>query len=389
MSINDGIIWVMVIIMIIGAFDKIIGNKLQLGKQFEEGLMAMGSLALSMAGIIVLAPKLSDWLSPVVVPLFEIVGADPAMFGGTLLANDMGGFFLAQQMTSDSEIVLFSGGILGAMMGATIVFSIPVGLGLIEVKDRPFLAQGILCGIITVPIGAMVGGLLMGMDFGKVVINLIPIIIVALFIALGLWRFPAKMISGFIIFGRVIVGIATIGLAIGGLEWLVGVQLFANQESLAVAFEIVGSIAITLAGAYGLVLIITKLFKKPLLSFGKLLGINEISAAGLIASLANNIAMFQTVKNMDDKGKVINIAFAVSASFAIGDHLGFTAGVAPEIIMPMIVGKVVGGLSAIAVAIYVTKNVSETSKLREEILIEDMPQPEVPQPDVPDSKATL
>jgi len=92
---------------------------------------------------------------------------------------------------------------------------------------------------------------------------------------------------------------------------------------------------------------------------------------------------------MDDKGKVINIAFAVSASFAIGDHLGFTAGVAPEIIMPMIVGKVVGGLSAIAVAIYVTKNVSETSKLREEILIEDMPQPEVPQPDVPDSKATL
>lgn len=365
MSINEIIIWIMAIIMVLGAIDRAIGNRFQLGQQFEEGLMAMGALALSMAGIIVLAPKLSDWLSPIVVPLFKLVGADPAMFAGTLLANDMGGFFLAQQMTTDPEIVLFSGGILGAMMGATIVFSIPVGLGIIDVKDRPFLAQGILCGIVTIPIGAIVAGLLMGMGFGKIIINLIPIILVALLIALGLWRFPTKMINGFIVFGKLIVAVATIGLAIGGLDWLVGLKLFENQESLAVAFETVGSIAITLAGAYGLVLIITKLFQKPLMRLGNLLGMNEVSAAGLIASLANNIAMFQTVKNMDNKGKVINIAFAVSASFAIGDHLGFTAGVAPEIIMPMIVGKLVGGISAIAVAIMITKSIKQEETVEE------------------------
>lgn len=367
MSINEIIIWIMAIIMVLGAIDRAIGDRFELGKQFEEGLLAMGALALSMAGIIVLAPKLSDWLSPIVVPLFELVGADPAMFAGTLLANDMGGFFLAQQMTADAEIVLFSGGILGAMMGATLVFSIPVGLGIIEVKDRPFLAQGILCGIVTIPVGAMVGGLLMGIGFGKILVNLIPIILVAILIALGLWRFPSKMINGFIVFGKLIVAVATIGLAIGGLEWLVGVKLFDNQESLAVAFETVGSIAITLAGAYGLVLIITKLFKKPLMKAGDLLGMNDIAAAGLIASLANNIAMFQSVKNMDNRGKVINIAFAVSASFAIGDHLGFTAGVAPEIIMPMIVGKLVGGFSAIAVAMLITKNIKKEVTSTEEV----------------------
>lgn len=357
MSINEIIVWIMVIIMIIGAIDKSIGNRIGLGEQFEEGILAMGSLALSMAGIIVLAPKLSDWLSPIVVPLYELVGADPAMFAGTLLANDMGGFFLAQQMTTDAEIVLFSGGILGAMMGATIVFSIPVGLGLIDIEDRPFLAQGILCGIVTIPIGATVSGILMGMNIGKIIVNLIPIFIVAVLIAVGLWKFASQMIKGFIIFGKIIVAVATIGLAIGALDWLVGVTLFENQESLSVAFETVGGIAITLAGAYGLVFIITKLFKKPLMSFGNILGINEVSAAGLIASLANNIAMFQTVKNMDNKGKVINIAFAVSASFAIGDHLGFTAGVAPEIILPMIVGKLTGGITAVLVAILITKNV--------------------------------
>lgn len=366
MSINEVIIWIMTIIMVLGALDKAFGNRFELGEQFEEGLMAMGALALSMAGIIVLAPKLSDWLSPIVVPLFKLVGADPAMFAGTLLANDMGGFFLAQQMSTDPEIVLFSGGILGAMMGATIVFSIPVGLGIIDVKDRPFLAQGILCGIVTVPIGATVSGLMMGISFGKIIINLVPIILVAVLIALGLWKFPTKMINGFIVFGKIIVAVATIGLAIGGIEWLVGVKLFENQDSLAVAFETVGSIAITLAGAYGLVLIITKLFRKPLMKAGNLLGMNEVSAAGLIASLANNIAMFQTVKNMDNRGKVINIAFAVSASFAIGDHLGFTAGVAPEIIMPMIVGKLVGGFSAIVVAMLITKNVKQPETMSEE-----------------------
>ena len=51
--------------------------------------------------------------------------------------------------------------------------------------------------------------------------------------------------------------------------------------------------------------------------------------------------MFQMLKDMDNRGKIINIAFAVSASFVLGDHLGFTAGVAKEMIFPMIVGKLV------------------------------------------------
>ena len=51
----------------------------------------MGSLALAMIGIICLAPVLANLLRPVVVPLYSLPGADPAMFAGTILANDMGG----------------------------------------------------------------------------------------------------------------------------------------------------------------------------------------------------------------------------------------------------------------------------------------------------------
>ena len=54
---------------------------------------------------------------------------------------------------------------------------------------------------------------------------------------------------------------------------------------------------------------------------GRWLGINDAAAAGLIASLANSIATFGMVKDMNRRGKVVNIAFAVSAAFVFGDHL--------------------------------------------------------------------
>ena len=116
-----------------------------------------------------------------------------------------------------------------------------------------------------------------------------------------------------------------------------------------------GTIAIVLAGAFPLVFVITKLLRKPLLSLGKALGINDTAAAGLIASLANSIATFGMVKDMNERGKVVNIAFAVSAAFVFGDHLGFTAGFAPEMLGAMITGKLVGGISAVALALLLTR----------------------------------
>ena len=117
----------------------------------------------------------------------------------------------------------------------------------------------------------------------------------------------------------------------------------------------VGDIAVVLAGAVPLVYVITKVFRKPLMKLGHLLGMNDMAAAGLVATLANNIPMFGMMKDMDHRGKVINVAFAVSAAFVFGDHLGFTAGFDSSMIFPMIVGKLVGGVSAVAVAMVLTR----------------------------------
>ena len=337
-----------------GAIDRIFGNRWGLGKEFEEGILAMGSLALAMVGIVCLAPVLASLLKPVIVPVFAFLGADPAMFAGTILACDMGGGALAVELAASPQAAMLGGVLTGSMLGATVVFTIPVAMGILEEKDRPVMAQGILCGIVTIPLGVLAGGLTAGFPIGMVLRNLIPIVIIAALIALGLWRAENAMVRGFEVFGKLVVAVVTVGLAAAIVEALTGFVIIPGMAPISDGFETVGTIAIVLAGAFPLVFVITKLLRKPLMAAGRWLGINDAAAAGLIASLANSIATFGMVKDMNRRGKVVNIAFAVSAAFVFGDHLGFTAGFAPEMIGPMIVGKLVGGVSAIAVAMWLT-----------------------------------
>ncbi len=355
MSFHEILIAVMAIFALLGAADRIFGNRWGLGKEFEEGILAMGSLALAMVGIVSLAPVLAAVLKPVVVPVYGFLGADPAMFAGTILANDMGGGPLAAQMTQDPQAAALGGVITGSMLGATIVFTIPVAMGILKESDRPAMAKGILCGIVTIPLGVLAGGLAAGFALRMVVRNLIPIVLIGGLIALGLWRAEEAMVKGFSVFGKVVVAVVTVGLAAALVEELTGFTVISGLAPISEGFATVGAIAIVLAGAFPLVFVLTKVLRRPLLAVGRKLGINDAAAAGLIASLANSIAMFGMVKDMNERGKVVNIAFAVSAAFVFGDHLGFTAGFAPEMIGPMILGKLTGGISAVALALWLTR----------------------------------
>ncbi|SJZ64618.1 ethanolamine transporter [Cetobacterium ceti] len=367
MGINEIIIYIMAFFMVVGAIDKCLGNKYGYGEKFEEGFVAMGALTLAMVGVISLAPVLADLLRPVVSPVYKILGADPSMFATTLLAEDMGGYPLAMQLAENPEAGRFAGLILGAMMGPTIVFTIPVALGIIEKKDREYLAKGVLAGMITIPLGCLVGGVVAGFDLKMILSNLLPIILFAIIISIGLWKWPDKMTHGFTIFGQGVVVIITIGLGAIVFETLTGIVVIPGMAPISEGIEVVGAIAMTLAGAFPLVHFITKVFNKPLLKMGEALGMNEKAAAGLVATLANSIPMFGLMKEMDKRGKILNVAFAVSAAFVFGDHLGFTAGVDKAMIFPMVVGKLVGGISAVVLAKFMYKNITEDENEETEI----------------------
>ena len=355
MSAHEVLIYIMAAFAVLGAVDRIFGNRIGIGKEFEEGILAMGALAMAMLGIIALAPVLANLLRPVVVPVYRFLGADPAMFAGTILACDMGGAPLAAELTTDRDAALLGGILAGSMLGATIVFTIPVAMGILRKEDQPAMAKGILAGIVTIPVGVFVGGLVAGIPVMKVLRNLVPIVVIALLIALGLWKAERWMVKGFAAFGKGVVAVITVGLAAAIVEELTGFVIIPGMAPLEEGFLTVGAIAIVLAGAFPLVWVVTRLLKKPLLRVGKWLGINDTAAGGLVATLANSIATFNMVGDMDNRGKVVNIAFAVSAAFVFGDHLGFTAGFAPEMLPAMIVGKLAGGVSAVFVALWLTK----------------------------------
>lgn len=349
------ILWIMAVFMVLGALDRIFGSRFGLGKQFEEGILAIGALALSMLGILALAPVLAKLLKPILVPVYGFLGADPAMFAGTILANDMGGAPLAYELAQTQEAAQFGGLIIGSMLGATVVFIIPVALGIIREEDRPALAKGVLAGVVTIPVGAFLGGLTAGFSVGMLLRNLVPIVLFATLIALGLWKFEKAMIRGFLGFGKGVLAVITVGLAAAVFSELTGVTLIPGMAPLSEGIEVVAQIGFVLAGAFPLVYGITKVFRKPLLKLGGLLGMNDIAAAGMVASLANVIPMFGMMKDMDRRGKVVNVAFAVSAAFVFGDHLGFTAGFDSSMLVPVIVAKLTGGAAAVLAALALTR----------------------------------
>ena len=68
MTLQSILLWAMAFGALIGGGDHLLGNRFGLGKRFEEAFQLLGPIALSMAGIICLAPLISSGLSGIIVP---------------------------------------------------------------------------------------------------------------------------------------------------------------------------------------------------------------------------------------------------------------------------------------------------------------------------------
>ncbi len=364
---NEVILYTIFTFAVLGCIDKILGNKYGLGKKFEEGFMAMGSLTLSIVGIYSLAPVISSQLSKIIAPLFRVIGADPSIFPASILACDMGGYISAASMAQTKEMGLFSGLILASMLGATVVFTIPIGAGVVEKKDQYFFTKGILAGMITIPLGSVIGGILLGLPISILLTNMVPIILMSAILAIGLIKWPDKLIKGFNYFSKIIIVTGAIGLIISIFERISGIAIIPGMEPFDEGLKIVGSIAIVLCGAYPMMHVVTKVFKTPLSKLGEKIGIGENAVVGIIMSLANNIPAFIMLKNMDDRGKVLCSAFAVSGAFTFGGQLGFVASIEKNIIVPFVASKLVAGISAVILAMVLTRNMNEQSNVVESV----------------------
>jgi ethanolamine transporter len=287
----------------------------------------------------------------------------------------------------------------GYMAGATIVFSIPVGLSLLDKRDHKYMALGVMAGLLAIPVGVLVSCLVimlrgplvraavstdavpdivLPLELSTVLLNLAPLVLFVSALALGLRFAPDRMIRGFMVFGRVLFTLITLVLVGSIIQYFTrsafGIGVFTvlfggwgfdpiiadagqirataviRDDDVIRALEVAGYIGLMLSGAFPMVYLIKKYLARPMERAGAKLGLGPAGAAGLLAAAANILAMFRLVREMPARDKVICIAFAVCSAFLFGDHLAFTANFQPTLVFPVLLGKLAGGAFAVFLA---------------------------------------
>jgi len=154
---------IILLFSIAGAVDYLLGNKIGMGKEFEKAFSLFCPMALSMLGMIVIAPAIGAWLTPMFEKFYRVFGIDPSIIPASLFANDMGGMQLAQSVCKTEAMENYNAFVISSMMGCVISFTIPFSLGLVQKGQQKELFFGLLCGIITIPVGSFVAGLICGL----------------------------------------------------------------------------------------------------------------------------------------------------------------------------------------------------------------------------------
>ena len=335
---------------VLGGVDRILGNRLGLGQQFEKAFHLLGSMALSMVGMICLAPVLADVLGRVIVPLYRAMGVDPAMFG-SFLAIDMGGYQLAKELATDPLIGSYAGLVVSAIFGCTLVFTIPVGMGMIQPSERALFARGMMLGLVAMPVGLIAGGLVCGLPMLTCIWQNLPIFVLSLLLLLGLWKIPQRMVKGFCIAADGIKGIITVGLVLAAVESLTGWNPVRGMAPIGEALGVVGSIGVVMLGSLPLAELLRRAMDRPFRWLGGRLGLNPQSITGMLVSLVSALPALSMFDQMDKKGKVAVGAFLVSGTSLLAAHLGFVVSTEPEMLGALMAAKLSGALVAAALAI--------------------------------------
>lgn len=212
------ILYIIIFCSIIGCIASIFKPYSPLAKQYLNGLYTIGHIFVAIAGIFAIIPYIVEILEKFIVPIYKSTHIDPSLAITSLLAIDMGGYQVAMQVCENYEglaMAMF----VGYMSGATIVFSIPVGLRILDVTMHKDFALGIMIGFLSIPFGVFASCLIaiiipisiretistqgtgtytLVFDILFVLYNLIPLLIFSISISLGLYFAKDIMIKIFV-----------------------------------------------------------------------------------------------------------------------------------------------------------------------------------------------
>lgn len=399
---GNSILYIIMACCVAGGLAKAFKEDSGLAHSFDEGLSTMATMFIPIVGLMVSVPYIKIGVEKIFGNLFSMFGADPVIAAAMIMPPDCGSYALAMQIGQTNEIIIIVLAV-GFMCASTIAFNIPIGLSILDKKDYKYLALGAMSGFLSIPFGVFTSYLVafftnptirttlstvgnpdyeLNLSMLMIFQNLIPIVVVCLLLALGLKLFPNGMIKGFMYFGKGLTAILTIVVVASIVQHYTGIfskifgswgfdPILADENEVFRSIELLGSIAMMLCGAFPMVYLIRKYFKKPLEKLGLIAGLDSAGSAGLVACMANGLAIFGLVKDMNPKSKVISMAFLVCGGYCLGDFIAFNVNFQPNLVVAIFVGQIVGGLIGIIFAkLIAVPYVSKMEKSEEAVLEE-------------------
>ena len=322
------ITYLMMAFCVVGGISYIVNDQSELGRAFQDGLHAMANMFIPICGLMASVPFLKVFISKVFGPVFALFGGDPVVAAAIIMPPDCGSFALATEIGQSADLfpVIIA---IGFMCASTIAFNVPIGLSMLDKGDHKYLALGTMSGFLSVPFGVFITSVIVMfthpairspfssvgepdhvvmLTLGMLLRNMIPLVVICVLLALGLKFFPNGMVKGFMVFGKL------------------------------------------MTGALTLVALIRRYLGKPLEKLGRLAGLEASGSVGLVACLPNGLAMFPFVKEMRPRDKVVCMAFLACGGYSLGDFLAFNVNFQPNLLVPVFVGQICGGIIGILFA---------------------------------------
>lgn len=356
-------IFIMAIFAFVGLVDYTFDLKLGLAKEFEKGLNTMGGLALSVVGFYAIGVSFVQNNATQIAALAQNIPFDPSLIIGSLLAPDMGALGVANNIAATPQLAVFSGAMVAGGLGATIGYQLPVFLAAVQKDEIPDLMQGFICGIIPLPVGLFVGGIMIGIPLNVLLINMIPVTVLCVVLILAVAFAPAVTTKVLIAFGNLIRIISYLLFALTVFSMFMPkyslVELGLISEILYMIFRMV----IIACGGLVLSKIILSKFPQQVAKLSDKMHINNHSVVGIILSFVQSLAMLPLYSQMDSRGRVVNAAFSVCGAYVIGGQLAFVASICtPYQTAAYMVNKLVSGFLGIAIALFVCRKKDKEAK---------------------------
>jgi len=388
--IGQAIIWIIMACAVLGVIGAIRDESSGIGREFMTAFEQLGIIFIPFAGMLAAMPYIEKFVLTVFGGLFEFIGADIAVAGALITAPDMGGYQLAYSLAGSTEtwiIAVF----VSYLSGPIVSYSIPLGFSIIDKRDHKYFGLGIMAGILSIPFGVFVSVLILKLTgtpvrgivsntspsdislaytWGQIWLNMLPIIVFCVILALLLRFLMDIMVKAFLIFGRGLEIAIKVVLVVSIVEYFTGfftmifgsygfAPIIADEADQFRALENAGYLVLMLAGAYPMIYLIKKYCGNALQKIGGKFGFSSIGSIGIFATWAEQLAMFNILKKMPPADKVKVTAFSVCGSWLLGAHISFTANFQPNLLVIILAGKIVGACVAVLIAIWISVPVAK------------------------------